>query len=89
MRHFLPVKPTALVNGKNQKKNRLLYLVDLFFRVREQVGEVRQDLAVEHHLRLLVRPRHDVAHRPQSCRLIGGGGEQSDENLTELHSVTI
>lgn len=44
-------------------------LVDLLLVVREQGGEVMQCPAVEHMLRLLIRARHDVAHRSQSCSL--------------------
>lgn len=47
----------------------MFYLVDLFFGVCEQVGEVGEDVTVEHHLCLLVRPSHNVTHRPQSSRL--------------------
>ena len=45
------------------------YLVDLFFRVCQQVGEVREHIAVENNLCLLISSRHNVTHRPQSCRL--------------------
>lgn len=45
------------------------HLVDLLFGVREQVGKVREDVTVEHHLSLLIRPCYDVAHRSQRCSL--------------------
>lgn len=56
------------------------HLVDLFFRVCQQIGELCKHIAVENNLRLLISASHDVAHRPQSCclpfeqRLKGGGG---------------
>ena len=46
-----------------------LYLVDFLLGVVEQVGEVLQRPVVEDGLRLVIRARHDVAHRPESGRL--------------------
>lgn len=60
------MKPAKQLAGGRRQSN----LVDLLLWVRQQVWEVREDVAVEDHLRLLVRPGHDVTHRPQSCRLI-------------------
>lgn len=45
------------------------HLVDLFFRVCQQNGELSEHITVENNLRLLISASHDVAHRPQSCRL--------------------
>lgn len=45
------------------------HLVDLFFRVCQQIGELCEHVTVENNLRLLISASHDVAHRPQSCRL--------------------
>lgn len=42
------------------------YLIDLFFRVCQQVGEVGKHFAVKNNLRLLISPCHNVPHRPQS-----------------------
>lgn len=56
-------------NDNNSRCEAALYLVDLLFRVCQQVGEVWEDVTVEDNLRLLVGPCHNVAHRPQSCRL--------------------
>lgn len=48
---------------------RLWYLVNLFFRVCQQVGEVWQHITVENNLCLLIGPCHNVTHRSQSCCL--------------------
>lgn len=65
MDFIVPIK-----NLKQQERKRgQLNLVDLLLRVCQQVWEVREDVTVEDHLRLLVRPGDDVAHRPQSRRL--------------------
>lgn len=45
------------------------HLVDLFFRVCQQIGELCEHITVENNLRLLISASHDVAHRPQSCCL--------------------
>lgn len=45
------------------------YLIDLFFRVCQQVGEVCEHFTVKNNLRLLISPCHNVPHRPQSRRL--------------------
>lgn len=45
------------------------YLVDLFFRVCQQIGEVCEHVTVEDNLCLLISPCHNVTHRPQSCCL--------------------
>lgn len=41
-------------------------LIDLFFRVCQQVGEVCENFAVKNNLRLLISPCHNVPHCPQS-----------------------
>lgn len=50
----------------------LSHLVDLLFGVCEQVGKVREDVTVEHHLSLLIRPGYNVPHRSQRCGLSRG-----------------
>lgn len=50
----------------------LSHLVDLLFGVCEQVGKVREDITVEHHLSLLIRPCYNVPHRSQRCGLSRG-----------------
>lgn len=50
----------------------LSYLVDLLFGVCEQVGKVRKDITVEHHLSLLIRPCYNVPHCSQRCSLNRG-----------------
>ena len=60
--------------GANGDAVRRTHLVDLLLGVCEQVGEVREHVAVEHHLRLLVRAGHDVPHRPEGRRLQGAPG---------------
>ncbi len=50
----------------------LSHLVDLLFGVCEQVGKVREDITVEHHLSLLIRPCYNVPHRSQRRSLNRG-----------------
>lgn len=45
------------------------YLIDLFFRVCQQVGEVCKHFAIKNNLCLLISSCHNVPHRPQSRRL--------------------
>lgn len=42
------------------------YLIDLFFGVCQQVGEVCKHFAVKNNLRLLISSCHNVPHCPQS-----------------------
>lgn len=66
---------------------RFWYLVDLFFRVCEQVGEMWEDITVEHNLCLLVCPCHNISHCPQSCCLQFSGQRRRIKNIL-IHENT-
>lgn len=63
----LKINKNKLKSNKNKNSTELeTYLIDLFFRVCQQVGEVCEHFAVKNNLCLLISPCHNVPHCPQS-----------------------
>lgn len=76
LKHALNVtrskKRQTCAKAKQRNKSSMepeTYLIDLFFRVCQQVGEVCEHFTIKNNLRLLISPCHNVPHRPQSRRL--------------------
>lgn len=65
------------------------HLVYLLFGVCEQVGKVREDITVEHHLGLLIRPGYNVPHRSQRCGLSRGYTNTIRNRIRVLEETTI